>query len=63
LWTTLDPEWAKRRTDLFDIFYLPSITPLSFVEVLADLEKDEMRHFPVIEGGRTVGTPDAVSVA
>lgn len=83
----------------FDTFYLPSITPLFFVEVLADLEKEiqkgltpeqvvgnladkspngggvnvhhhrlsvaelfgnkiEMRHFPVIEGGRTVRTPD-----
>jgi hypothetical protein len=83
----------------FDTFYLPSITPLFFVEVLADLEKEvqkgltpeqvvgnladkspngggvnvhhhrlsvaelfgnkvEMRHFPVIEGGRTVRTSD-----
>lgn len=83
----------------FDTFYLPSITPLFFVEVLADLEKDvqkrltpeqvvgnladksrtggavnvhhhrlsvaelfgqkvEMRHFPVVEGGRPVRTRD-----
>jgi len=83
----------------FDTFYLPSITPLFFVEVLADLEKEvqkgltpeqvvgnladksptgggvnvhhhrlsvaelfghkvEMRRFPVIEGGRSVRTPD-----
>jgi hypothetical protein len=83
----------------FDTFYLPSITPIFFVEVLADLEKEvqkgltpeqvvgnladksptgggvnvhhhrlsvaelfgnkvEMRHFPVIEGGRPVRTPD-----
>lgn len=81
----------------FDAFYLPSITPLFFVELLADLEKEvqrgltpeqvvgnladksptgggvnvhhhrlsvaelfghkvEMRHFPVIEGGRPVRT-------
>jgi len=83
----------------FDAFYLPSITPLFFVEVLADLEKEvqkgltpeqvvgnladksplgggvnvhhhrlsiaelfgnkvEMRHSPVIEGGRSVRTRD-----